>query len=179
MVQWLRLCSQSRGPGSIPCQGSRSHLPQLRVHMPQLQIPQAGIKRILHATTKIEGLACHSWGPVQANKYIFKKKKTRRKKERCQVWISKMWGLILANTESEKESTHREAVRIHCDKYQLSSPEYRDWCHQSINTSVPMSGHTHFPAIFQDLEIQVINVISFTSVQMKVTKKIRFQIRRV
>ena len=50
--------------------------------MPQLQIPQAGIKRILHATTKIEGLACHSWGPVQANKYIFKKKKKNKKKER-------------------------------------------------------------------------------------------------
>ena len=127
--------------------------------------------RVLHA---IAGVQCK-----QINIYLKKKKKTRRKKERCQVWISKMWGPILANTGSEKESTHREAVRIHCDKYQLSSPEYRDWCHQSINTSVPMSGHTHFPAIFQDLEIQVINVISFTSVQMKVTKKIRFQIRRV
>ena len=73
------LCSQSRGPGSIPGQGSRSHLPQLRVHMPQLQIPQAGIKRILHATTKIEGPACHSWGPVKANKYILKKKKNKKK----------------------------------------------------------------------------------------------------
>ena len=33
VVQWLRLCAPSaRGPGSIPGQGTRSHIPQLRVH---------------------------------------------------------------------------------------------------------------------------------------------------
>ena len=76
--------------------------------------------RVLHA---IAGTQCR-----QINKYILKKKKkkTRRQKEGGQVWISKIWSPILANTGPEKESTRREAVRIHCDKYQLSSPEHRD-----------------------------------------------------
>ena len=43
-VQWLRLCSPSAGGrGSIPAQGTRPHILQLRVHMLQL--------KILHATT--------------------------------------------------------------------------------------------------------------------------------
>ena len=33
------LGSQCRGPGFNPCQGTRSYLPQLRVHMTQLKIP--------------------------------------------------------------------------------------------------------------------------------------------
>ena len=38
VVQWLRLCAPNAGdPGSIPGQGTRSHTPQLRVHMPQLR----------------------------------------------------------------------------------------------------------------------------------------------
>ena len=42
---WLRLCTPNAGgPGSIPGQGTRSHMPQLRIRMPQLKIP--------HATTK-------------------------------------------------------------------------------------------------------------------------------
>ena len=42
------------GPGSIPGQGTRSHTPWLRVHVPQL--------KILYATTKTQ----HS----QVNKYV-------------------------------------------------------------------------------------------------------------
>ena len=44
MVQWLRLCAPNAGgPGSIPGQGNRSSMLQLRVHTLQL--------KILHATT--------------------------------------------------------------------------------------------------------------------------------
>ena len=39
MVQWLRLHTPNAGgPGSSPGQGTKSHMPQLRVHMPQLKI---------------------------------------------------------------------------------------------------------------------------------------------
>ena len=39
VVQWLRLCVPSvAGPGSIPGHGTRSHMPQLRVQMPELLI---------------------------------------------------------------------------------------------------------------------------------------------
>ena len=39
MVQWVRLCTPNAvGPGSIPGQGTRSHMPQLSVHMLQLSI---------------------------------------------------------------------------------------------------------------------------------------------
>ncbi|TEA36880.1 hypothetical protein DBR06_SOUSAS32310013, partial [Sousa chinensis] len=45
VVQWLRLHAPNAGGlGSIPGQGTRSHMSQLRVRMPQLKIP--------HATTK-------------------------------------------------------------------------------------------------------------------------------
>ena len=45
VVQWLRLCTpNSGGLGSIPGQGTRSHMPQLRVRMPQLKIPHAATK---------------------------------------------------------------------------------------------------------------------------------------
>ena len=38
MVQWLRLCIPNAGdPGSIPGQGTRSHMLQLRVPMLQLR----------------------------------------------------------------------------------------------------------------------------------------------
>ena len=37
VVQWLRLCAPNAGaPGLMPGQGTRSHMPQLRVRMPQL-----------------------------------------------------------------------------------------------------------------------------------------------
>ena len=45
VVRWLRLHSpNARGRGSISGQGTKSHMPQLRVHMLQL--------KILHSTTK-------------------------------------------------------------------------------------------------------------------------------
>ncbi|TEA25080.1 hypothetical protein DBR06_SOUSAS6010062, partial [Sousa chinensis] len=45
VVQWLRLrIPNAGGPGSIPGQGTRSHMLQLRVHMPQLRIPHAATK---------------------------------------------------------------------------------------------------------------------------------------
>ena len=51
--------SQYRGLGSIPVQGTRSHMPELRVQMPKL--------KILYATTKTR----HS----QINKFFFKKRR--------------------------------------------------------------------------------------------------------
>ena len=42
------------GPGSIPGQGTRFHMAQLRVHMLHLKILHAAIK-ILHAATKTRG----------------------------------------------------------------------------------------------------------------------------
>ena len=47
VVQWLRFCASSGGgPGSIPGQGTRSHMLWLRVHMLKL--------KILHATAKTQ-----------------------------------------------------------------------------------------------------------------------------
>ena len=46
MVQQLRLCAPNAGdPGSIPGQGTRSHMPQLRVHKQQLKIPCAATNK--------------------------------------------------------------------------------------------------------------------------------------
>ena len=45
VVQWLRLHTPNAGsPGSIPGQGTRSHIPQLRVCMLQLKIPHVATK---------------------------------------------------------------------------------------------------------------------------------------
>ena len=45
VVQWLRLHIYNAGDlGSIPGQGTGSHMPQLRVHTPQLKIPRAAAK---------------------------------------------------------------------------------------------------------------------------------------
>ena len=42
MVQWLELqAPNAGGPGSIPVQGTGSHMLQLRTHMSQLKIPRA------------------------------------------------------------------------------------------------------------------------------------------
>ena len=42
VVQWLRLhAPNAESPGSIPGQGTRSHILQLRVHMLQLKISSA------------------------------------------------------------------------------------------------------------------------------------------
>ena len=47
VAQWLRLHAPSaRGQSLIPAQGTRSCMPQLRVHMPQL-------KKIMHSGTKL------------------------------------------------------------------------------------------------------------------------------
>ena len=47
VAQWLRLHTPNIGdPGSIPGQGTRSHVLQLGVHMPQ--------RKILHAAMKIQ-----------------------------------------------------------------------------------------------------------------------------
>ena len=51
IVRWLRLCTSNAGGwGSISAQGSRSQVPQLRVHRLQLQIS--------HVTTKMEDPLC-------------------------------------------------------------------------------------------------------------------------
>ena len=53
VVQWLRFCTHNAGgPGSIPCKGTRSHMLQLSVRVPQL--------KILHVAMKIEGPLSHS-----------------------------------------------------------------------------------------------------------------------
>ena len=45
VVQWLRLHAPNvESPGSIPGQGTRSHIVQLRVHMLQLKILSAATK---------------------------------------------------------------------------------------------------------------------------------------
>ena len=59
--------SQYRGLGSIPGQGTRSHMPELRVQMPKL--------KILYATTK----TMHS--PI--NKYFFFKKEGSGGRQDC------------------------------------------------------------------------------------------------
>ena len=42
VIQWLRLHTPNAGGlDSIPGQGTRSHILQLRVHRPQLKVPQA------------------------------------------------------------------------------------------------------------------------------------------
>ena len=65
MIQWLRLRAPNPGGlSSIPGQGTRSHLLQLRVRVPQL--------RILHVTTKTQ---CS-----QINKYNKKEKGSREGK---------------------------------------------------------------------------------------------------
>ena len=65
MVQQMKLCTlNARGLGSIPRQGTRSHMPQLRILMLQLKTS--------HATTKIPRATTKTWHS-QVNKYFFKK----------------------------------------------------------------------------------------------------------
>ena len=69
MDQWLRLrAPNAGGPGLIPGQGTRSRMPQLGAHVPQLKIPHAATK-IPRATTKTQ----HR----QINKYFFLKKELK------------------------------------------------------------------------------------------------------
>ena len=45
VIQWLRHHTPSaEGPGLIPVQGTRYHMPQLRVYMPLLKIPCLAMK---------------------------------------------------------------------------------------------------------------------------------------
>ncbi|TEA42215.1 hypothetical protein DBR06_SOUSAS6810144, partial [Sousa chinensis] len=47
VAQWVRLRAPSAGgPGSIPGQGTRSDMLQLRVHMPQLRCLCAATKEV-------------------------------------------------------------------------------------------------------------------------------------
>ena len=82
VVRWLRLHTPNAGSlGSIPGQGTRSHMPQLRVCMLQ--------QRILHAAMKTQ----HS----QKNKLIFKTKQNKPfcdwKQELRQDEKDPGWGL--------------------------------------------------------------------------------------
>ena len=53
VIQWLKLCAPNVGGlGSIPSQGTRSHMLQLRVHMLQL--------RSRHTAMKIKDPMCHN-----------------------------------------------------------------------------------------------------------------------
>ena len=56
-------CSQRRGPGLVPGQGTSSHMLQLRVCMLQLKIPRAATE------------TPHSQMNERTNKYILKEKK--------------------------------------------------------------------------------------------------------
>ena len=53
MVQWLRFCTPNAGGlGSIPGQGTRPHMLQLRVHMAQLEKREEKKKKTPHTATK-------------------------------------------------------------------------------------------------------------------------------
>ena len=44
VVQWLRLHTpNARDPGSVPSQGTRPHMPRLRVRMQHLKMPHSGL----------------------------------------------------------------------------------------------------------------------------------------
>ena len=95
VVQLLRLHSPNAGdPGSIPGQGTRCHMPQLSIHMPQI--------KVLHATTK-------TW-PSQQNKTTPKTQKPQKNqkhstktllKKRCPQTIAMdtiVFHLLLVDT---------------------------------------------------------------------------------
>ena len=55
VVQWLRLHDPNAGGwGSIHCRGTRSHMLQLRVHMPQLKIPPTSTNTLLSQRNKFK-----------------------------------------------------------------------------------------------------------------------------
>ena len=54
VVQWLRLrAASARGPGSIPGQGTRSHMPQLKILHAATKNLHVITKECLNAPTKI------------------------------------------------------------------------------------------------------------------------------
>ena len=74
VIQWLRFCTPNAGGSSmIPHQRTRSHMPQVRVHMLLLNIPQWRLK-IPHVATKTQ---CS-------------KKKEKKKKPLCYKVVK--WG---------------------------------------------------------------------------------------
>ena len=59
VVQWLRLCAPGAGGmGSIPSQGTRSHMSQLRVHMLQVKRSHVLQLRTPLAIMNIEDFMC-------------------------------------------------------------------------------------------------------------------------
>ena len=61
MVQRLRLCTPDAGRlGSVPGQGTRSCMPQLRVGIWQLKISNAASEKIPPAIAKMEDPACQT-----------------------------------------------------------------------------------------------------------------------
>ena len=92
VAQWLRPCvPNAGGPGSIPGQGTRSHM-------------HAATKSS-HATTKEP--ACRNWDPVQPNKQIiiFKKRerfaKTNKKTKKKRAGY---WAIFAIQEEQQKKS---------------------------------------------------------------------------
>ena len=56
MVQWLKLhAPNAGGPGSIPGRGTRSHILQLRVPVPQLKNLHADIKEPAYEKQEADG----------------------------------------------------------------------------------------------------------------------------
>ena len=77
MVQWLRPHTPGRGgPGLIPGQGTRSHMPQLRVHMLQLNI--------LPGAMKIQEPTGKTWHS-QINKYFLKDERITHANHTCRT----------------------------------------------------------------------------------------------
>ena len=72
VAHWLRLHPPNAGgPGSIPGQGTRSHMLQLK---------------IWHAAMKIEDPKCYNYDSAEPNKYCFMK--------RMNEWM--MWSLCIS-----------------------------------------------------------------------------------
>ena len=71
VVQWLRLCPPNAGdPDSFPGQGTRPHMPQLSVRMPQLKMLHAATKDPTcpkDPTCRDEDLACGNEGSTCCN----------------------------------------------------------------------------------------------------------------
>ena len=85
VVQWLRLhVPNAEGPGSIPGQGTRSQMPQLRAGMPQLKIPCAASQRPHMAQLTIEDPMCCNYEPEQPDKSINSFKNSG--------WQRKLWA---------------------------------------------------------------------------------------
>ena len=56
VVKWLRLrAPNAGGPGSIPGRGTRSHILELRVLVPQLKNPHADIKETAYEKQEADG----------------------------------------------------------------------------------------------------------------------------